>query len=453
MRKTRKSFGSLLLMVIMLAALISGCSGGNSGNGGNSAQPSGNSGNSASTGTESEKPPEEVKLDNPNITILYHTSKKQYEQNKATNPDAYDALWETVPEFEKKFGGKVNVVAVPWGDQKSTLISMVNAGDQVDVAQANDQNFPVYPLKKILQPIDQYIDLKDSLWNKSVTSAFSFGGKPYAVGSTAAPIVIFYNKTMFEDNGVKTPAEYYAEGNWTWDAFREVAKELTQDTDSDGKIDQFGFGWWDAGYALMLASNGKTLLSYNADGTITTNYDSENVKEAMQFTQDALLKDKFIDRTKEGDYFNKEFKNGKLAMSAEYGFGGYNAFKSDYEIDFVPVPTGPKGEQGVGPGGLSGWSIPAVSKNPQGGAEFIKMLAKNELEVANANNVKLYGQEKVDLMNQLASSILFAPIGVEKFFDANAEVMKGIKSGTPVGTFAAKAKGILEEGIKITLTQ
>lgn len=449
MKKRNKPFVTLMLTVLMLAVVISGCSKGN--NPGNSAGQNENTGNSGNSQNGAAQ--EEVKLNDPNITILYHTSKEQYAETKASNPGAYDALWETIPQFEGKFGGKVTVVAVPWGDQKSTLISMVNAGDQVDIAQANDQNFPIYPLKKIVQPIDQYIDLNDELWNDSVTNAFTFGGKAYAVGSTSAPIVMFYNKTMFDDNGVKTPSEYYAEGNWNWDTFREVAKELTQDTDGDGKVDQYGFGWWDAGYALMVASNGKTLLSYNDDGSITTNYDSENLKEAMQFTQDALLKDKFIDSSKDGDYFNAEFKNGKLAMTAEYGFGGYSVFKSDYEIDFVPVPTGPKGEKNVGPGGLGGWSIPTVSKNPQGAAEFIKMMAQNELTTANKINVELYGQAKVDLMNELGSKILFAPIGVEKYFDANFTALTGIKDGTPIGTAATQAKGIMEEGIKITLTQ
>jgi ABC-type glycerol-3-phosphate transport system substrate-binding protein len=451
MKKRNVALASILSM-----ALVTGCSG-NATNTAKQTDTGANTGtNTAANATNTPvetKAPQEIKLDNPNITILYHTSKDQYAENKVANPDAYDALWETVPQFEQKYGGKITVVAVPWGDQKSTLISMVNAGDQVDVAQANDQNFPVYPLKKIVQPIDQFMDMSNPLWNQSVTQSFTFGGKPYAVGATVAPIVIYYNKTMFDDNGVKTPSEYYAEGKWTWDTFREVAKELTQDTDSDGKNDQFGFGWWDAGYALFVGSNGKTLLSYNDDGSITSNYNSENVKQAMQFAQDALLKDKYIESTKEGDYFNAEFKNGKLAMTAEYGLGGFNVFKSDYQIDFVPVPAGPQGNQGQGPGGLGGWVIPTVSKNPQGGAAFIQMMSENELKVATDTNVKLFGQEKVDQINELSSKILFAPIGVEKYWDANAAALTGIKDGTPVGTVAATATGMLDEGIKITLTQ
>ncbi|WP_314001373.1 extracellular solute-binding protein [uncultured Paenibacillus sp.] len=456
MKNNKRSVFAIALAAFMLMALLAGCGGNGGNNGSNAGAGTNAAGNNAPAGEDKAgetASTDETKLSDGNITILYHTSKEQYEENKKGNPNAYDAVWETIPQFEAAYGGKVTVIAVPWGDQKPTLISMVNAGDQVDVAQANDQNFPVYPLKKIVQPIDPYIDLSDSFWNSAVTKTFTFGGKSYAAGTSAAPIVIYYNKTLFANNGVKTPSEYYAEGNWTWDSFREVAKELTADTDGDGKNDQFGFGWWDAGYPLYVASNGKTIMSFNDDGTITTNYESENVKEAMQFAQDALLKDKFIDAEKEGDYFIGEFKNGKLAMTAEYGMAGFNVFKSDYEIDFVPVPTGPKGTPDAGPGGLSGWAIPTASKNPEGAAAFIKMVSENEMKAATENNVKNFGQEKVDLMNKLAGSILFTPIGVEKYWDANGAAMTGIKDGTPVGTFATNAKNLLEEGIKITLTQ
>jgi len=450
--KTRRSGWAMLLAAFMSVTLLAGCGGGGDTEGA-AGEPAATNEAPAAEATTGETAEESAKLEDPNITILYHTSKEQYDENKANNPEAYDAVYETIPQFESAYGGKVTVIAVPWGDQKPTLISMVNAGDQVDVAQANDQNFPVYPLKKIVQPIDQYVDIGDSLWNGAVTNTFTFGGKPYAVGTSAAPIVMYYNKTLFENNGVKTPSEYYAEGNWNWETFREVAMELTMDTDGDGKNDQFGFGWWDAGYPLYVASNGKTIMSFNEDGSITTNYESENVKEAMQFAQDALLKDKFIDAEKDGDYFIGEFKNGKLAMTAEYGFAGFNVFKSDYELDFVPVPTGPKGTTDAGPGGLSGWSIPTASKNPEGAAAFIKMMSENEAAYALENNAKNFSQERVDLMNKLAGNILFTPIGVEKYWDANGAAMTGIKDGTPVGTFATNAKNLLEEGINITLTQ
>lgn len=403
----------------------------------------------AAESTTAEEP--YAKLDDGNITILYHTTKQQFEENLSKDPKYFDPLWSNLSAFETKYGGKVNVKAVPWGDMKPKLIAMVNAGEQCDIAPANDQNFPIYPVKKLVQPIDQYVDMKDPLWVESVSKAFTFGGKPYAVGADATPIVLYYNKTQFTNNGVKTPTEYYKEGNWNWDTFKEVATQLTADTNGDGKVDQYGFGWWDSDYNLFLASNGLTNLSYKDDGSIGTNFKQDAAVKAIEFVQNAYLKDKYIDKSKKGDYFINEFKTGKLAMTCEYGFGGLTVFKSDNEIDFVPFPTGPNGQKDVGLGGLSGWSIPTSSKNPQGAAAFIYMMSKTLKETNEKTNIERFGQEKVDLINNLAKNMLFVPIGIEKYWDANTTIVTGLRNGTPVGTILAKANDQITEGVKITL--
>ena len=50
----------------------------------------------------------------------------------------------------------------------------------------------------------------------------------------------YYNKTMFENYGVKTPKEYFMEGNWTWTTFTKCMEEMTRDIDNDGTIDTYG---------------------------------------------------------------------------------------------------------------------------------------------------------------------------------------------------------------------
>ena len=37
----------------------------------------------------------------------------------------------------------------------------------------------------------------------------------------------YYNKKVFEKAGVPTPETYVEKGEWTWDKFIEVAKELS----------------------------------------------------------------------------------------------------------------------------------------------------------------------------------------------------------------------------------
>ena len=69
---------------------------------------------------------------------------------------------------------KVNVVAVEWGDMISTAASRVGNGEPVDLVQANDQSFPVYPARKLLLPISDYVDVNDPIFlaPESMKAAF-----------------------------------------------------------------------------------------------------------------------------------------------------------------------------------------------------------------------------------------------------------------------------------------
>ncbi|HWT73443.1 MAG TPA: hypothetical protein VN258_01785 [Mobilitalea sp.] len=393
------------------------------------------------------------KLDNPNITILWHTSEDQYKANLEANPNTFDAVWSVKEAFEQKYGGTVNVIAVGWGDQKDTLVKKVNAGEAVDLAQANDQNFPVYPAKKLVQDISQYVDVNDTFWNPGVTKAFSFGGTVYAAGVDAIPVVIYYNKTLFDNFGVKVPMDYYKEGNWTWDTFREAALAMTGDSDGDSVTDTFGFGWWDSAYVQFLATDGITNMAYKEDGSIGSNYSLPQATETMTFLQNAFVKDKFIDASQTGDYFINLFKSGKLAMTCEYGFNGFGAYASDYEIGWAPLPKGPSGQINQGGGGMSGWCIPVTSTNGAGAAAFMRMSAEMLKEFNNSQLLSKYGQEDIDLMNTLAENIQFAPIGIDGYWDANATIYQGLINGTPVSSFLTTADEQITKGAKTTLEQ
>ncbi len=391
-------------------------------------------------------------LANPNLLIVWNTTEESWNQTLADNPKAFDLVWSTKKAFEEKYGGTVTVEGVGWGDQASTVIAKVNAGEPCDLAEAHDQNFPVYGAKNIVQDISQYIDLNDDFWYDSVTSAFTYGGVPYAAGSAATPVVIAYNKTLFEQNGVKTPMEYFQEGNWTWDTFREVAMQLTADTDGDGNNDVYGFGWWDSFYVQMLATNGTTHLNYGADGSITGNYQTQAAQETFTFLQNGYITDKFI-MIPDGDNFINAFKSGNLAMTCEYGFAAITAYACDYEIGWAPLPQGPSGQKYDCGGSLTGFAIPITSTNPEGAAAFIRMAYELKHENDEGALIETYGQDQVDLMNTMAEHIKFAPIGIEKYWDANWTVYSGMVEGTPVSTFTQNANEQIAEGAAITLGQ
>ena len=389
------------------------------------------------------------------INIIWYNTEDTYKNNLAANPQTFDPVWSVIPAFEAETGVKVNVIAVEWGDMISTAASRVGNGEPVDLVQANDQSFPVYPARKIVQPIAQYLDLSKDCFYPSVTNAFSFGGEAYAAGNDVSPLVMYYNVDMFEANGVDLPRDLYEKGEWTWENFRRVANELTTDTDNDGEDDQFGFGYWDTDYVSFLASNGTSNLIYNADGTIATGYLTDAGIETMTFLQECYTIDKCMWPNSGDDTFTSGWKNGKLAMSLEFAYAYLSQQingELPFEVDWVPMPQGPSGEGDVCLAGVTGWCIGITSELPEAAAKFIEMSAQMKIESDNAVNVERYGEDNVAMMNKLAAKAHFVPIGIDQYWDNNYTVFTGLRSNEPVVNFLTNADEQIKAGYESTMS-
>ena len=408
----------------------------------------GNQGTAGGQGSASSLPDT---LENPDLVIVWSMTEEIWNQTLAENPNAFNLVWSTKAAFEEKYGGTVTVKGVGWGEQQSTVISMVNAGEVCDLAEAHDQNFPVYGAKNIVQDISQYIDLSDDFWYDSVTETFTVNGTPYAAGAAATPVVLYYNKTLFDQNGIKTPREYFDEGNWTWNTFRDVAMQMTGDTNGDGENDIWGFGWHDSFYSQLFSTNGITTLNYSTD-PISSNYQIPAGQAAFTFVQDGYLTDKFIMHP--DNDFTATFKSGNLAMTCEYGFAGFSAYDCDYEIGWAPLPQGPSGQKYDCGGSLTGFSIPITSANPEGAAAFIRMAYELKQSIDLADQLEKYGQDQVDLMQTLAGHIHFCPIGLgEQYWSANWTIRSGLLEGTPISTFTQQADEYIKEAVTVTMGQ
>jgi multiple sugar transport system substrate-binding protein len=97
-------------------------------------------------------------------------------------------------------------------------------------------------------------DLSD--YYPGILQIAQFEGATYGLPWISAPVVVFYNRGLFDAAGLEYPT-----GDWTWNDFMSMAEALTLDTDGDGAIDQWGFsanGWppphifiWQAGGDVM----------------------------------------------------------------------------------------------------------------------------------------------------------------------------------------------------------
>lgn len=362
--------------------------------------------------------------------------------------------------FKEKYGGTVEYVRIGSNSEiEQKLVAAISAGDPMDLTQWSQESMPKYGMKNLLQPIDDYLDIKDSAWAESieVMNQFKFKGKHYGFPNNQSATGIFFNKTMFENNGVKSPLDFYKEGTWNWDSLKKVAVELTMDTNRDGTIDQWGFGTNVSNPDMFLQANGADYASLKSDGGIELNIKSQNFINALQFFQDGFAKDKYIvgHKTAEADFIA-----GKIGMYAvgDSVFARNVIPKIKDQWDYVPFPVGPQGAKDKYPGTCSFWGIVNGAKNPEGAAAlyYLKRLddmmgrdskaydSFNATQKKYADRIKdlrtepyakeaNFNEQQLQLMKETRKKIFVSTTtGIGTFKQVAGNMYGEIKNGTPV---------------------
>jgi multiple sugar transport system substrate-binding protein len=159
---------------------------------------------------------------------------------------------------------------------------------------------------------------------------------------------IFYRPSLFKAAGIETLPK-------TWDEFRSIAKQLTQDTNKDGRIDQHAiqlalgkgefavFTWlpflWSAGANLDVVPSTKTLqVNVNQPGAIA----------ALQFWQDLVTDGSAILSQPERGYELDNFLTGKVAMQISGPWTLGQLQQSGVDFDVFPMPTQEKPSTALG---------------------------------------------------------------------------------------------------------
>lgn len=177
---------------------------------------------------------------------------------------------------------------------------------------------------------------------------------------------LYFNKTVLKDAGIdpETIYDMQLNGEWTWDAWVDIMKEVQRDTDNDGQNDVFGCVQHNGGMVYMcVRSNGGQLVTKNSDGTYTMTADSDVVREALHFAIDTVTNNYFLDYGNEEGTNWEDYKNlfmsGKAAFMFDEAYCAYeggwltgqkpvevNGVTLDQSVDygFVMFPKGPKGD-------------------------------------------------------------------------------------------------------------
>ncbi|MBC8066085.1 MAG: sugar ABC transporter substrate-binding protein [Chlorobia bacterium] len=286
-------------------------------------------------------------------------------------------------EFEKRNPDiKVVIEGIPGpGEYVPKMILAHNSGATPDIATLDASSSALFINSGMLMDLatlidkDQEFKLNDFYLN--IVDIARRGDAIYAIPNDFTPMVMYYNKRLFDASGVS-----YPQNGWTFDQFRETAKKLT-------KKDQYGFVFanWFPGWIMWLWNNGGDVFSPDlkrASGFLDS---AENVK-TIEFLRTMINDDKSAPSLSQAAAAGVDlFANGQAAMtvSGHWGMVGYSA-----------APKGPDGKPKITLADLgvvmlpnntgkpvtvmyeSGYAITKRAKHPDAAWRFIKFMTSYE---------------------------------------------------------------------------
>jgi multiple sugar transport system substrate-binding protein len=201
---------------------------------------------------------------------------------------------------------------------KAPDLIMIN---QYDAYQIIHNNFDIPAFRNISDKINNDKSNKSDNYFKNALSAAYGMGLPFG----CSPVVLFYNKSMFDTAGIPYPTN-----KWQWEDFRNAAKALTKDTNHDGIIDQWGVScelnkqyFW----RLLISSYGGSFEKIASNQCIN----------ALNIYSDIVNTDKSAVPLKLVDY-DYSFNTENVAMEF-YPIDNNMTFNFNYGISDVPYET------------------------------------------------------------------------------------------------------------------
>lgn len=208
---------------------------------------------------------------------------------------------------------------------------------------------------------------------------YQWQGKQYGLPYYSGPGIMFFNKSLFDRYGIKTPDKYEREGKWTWDTFLDVMKpltrrELTPPVYGYERVDP-GLQWYMS--VPIWAHGGEVVTKDERESKLH----EQAALDALQFQADLLRVHRVVpvgdEVAKIPNPGSRRLNSGQIGIM--YGGRFYVPdFKghANFDIGVVPVPKGPKG-RGTRDGN-NGFGVLKDAKQPDEGYTLTAFFTKFE---------------------------------------------------------------------------
>lgn len=258
------------------------------------------------------------------VFILFQCGKKKGENTISLmmwgESEEIRAVDGFIDEFKKVYP-QVDVERIHVKEFYNKLQTMIAAGTPPDVMYMGSEYFPTYASKGALMDLSPYIknDSDDKIgkfkindYFKEVMKPFKYNGKYYGVAKDFSTMVLYYNKDLFDQEGLK-----YPDKSWTWDDLRKTAKALTKKTKSGAMQYGFVFESWIGYWVSWVRQNGSKIFDESTKKYVIGKepYLTKNT-ETLQYIFDMMYKDHSCPTMEETRDLGtaRLFESGKVAM-------------------------------------------------------------------------------------------------------------------------------------------
>ncbi|MEF3312395.1 extracellular solute-binding protein [Paenibacillus sp. GYB004] len=218
------------------------------------------------------------------------------------------------------------------------------------------------------------------------------------------PMVLTYNKSLFDQFGVPYPKD-----GMNWDEVFEIAKKMSR---AEGDKTYRGFS---ANIMSMLRDNpyGYPILDPAADQL----FDAEKWKPLFSnFKRFYELPNNKIAATRPAE-INDAFNKGNVAMQVNQ-YSQYAPIPKEIEWDMVAYPVLPQGPKTLTWRGSAYWSVSATSKHKEEAFQVIAAMVSDEVQLSDAKKGMLptvvnksirdaFGQDRPDLKPKNTKALFY----------------------------------------------
>jgi multiple sugar transport system substrate-binding protein len=267
---------------------------------------------------------------------------------------------EAVAKFEEANPGIDVEITGYTGNQEgfTKLTQAVQGGGAVDLFRLPSDILPLLVQDGLVAPIDEYLTEEDRAdIYPNLLEAVSIDDQAYAWPLWVPPVGMYLNLDVFEERGVEPPS-----GDWTYDEFVEIAKQLTFTRDNGEQV---------YGYTALIDPGVVNAWPFIiGDGALPLNEDNTeytwNTPEGISGLQ-KLVDLKQVHNVVPPDFgaqtleeIQGGFKDRKVyAMYSEPSGASSGYASENLNFDVVPMPTGATGEP-ITAGGIGLISVAAI---------------------------------------------------------------------------------------------